>query len=62
MSSSPRPILTVRSTLVLLLAVLVGVAAGVLASMAGQSLPAAVLVAGGAAGFTVVAATTLVEP
>lgn len=46
----PEPLLSVRSTVVLLMAVLVGVGAGVLASLAGQPVPAAALVGGGAAG------------
>ncbi len=46
----PEPLLSLRATMVLLLALLTGVAAGVLAHLAGQPVPAAVLVGGGAAG------------
>jgi hypothetical protein len=48
--SEPERLLSLRATMVLLLAVLTGVAAGVLAHLAGQPVAAAVLVGGGAAG------------
>jgi hypothetical protein len=46
----PEPLLSLRATVVLLLAMLTGFAAGVLAHLAGQPVAAAVLVGGGAAG------------
>jgi hypothetical protein len=48
--SSPGPLLTVRAAVVLLLACVVGLIAGGLTLWDGQSLPAALLVGGGAAG------------
>ncbi|MFG2064085.1 hypothetical protein ACGFIK_21995 [Micromonospora sp. NPDC048871] len=56
LSTGPRdiePLLTVRAAVVLLLAVLTGVAAGVLIHLAGQPLAAAVLVGGGAVGAAI---------
>ena len=50
MPPTPSPLLTVRAAVVLLLALVVGLLAGGLAYLADHSLPAAVLVAGGAAG------------
>ncbi len=50
MPPTPSPLLTVRTAVVLLLALVVGLLAGGLAYLADYSLPAAVLVAGGAAG------------
>jgi len=47
---APESLLSVRTTLVLLLAALAGVIAGILAGLAHQSLPAAALVGGGATG------------
>lgn len=47
---SPAPLLTVRAAVVLLLAFISALLAGGLAWLANPSLPAAVLVAGGAAG------------
>ncbi|MEU7761614.1 MULTISPECIES: hypothetical protein [Micromonospora] len=49
----PEPLLSVRTTMVLLLAAVAGIATGVLAGLAGQPLPAAALVGGGAAGGAV---------
>ena len=46
----PEPLLSLRAAVVLLLAVVTGVAGGVFAYLAGQPVPAAVLVGGGAAG------------
>jgi hypothetical protein len=48
--ASPGPLLTVRAAVVLLLALVVGVLAGVLSFLAEHSVPAAVLWGGGAAG------------
>jgi hypothetical protein len=56
----PEPLLSLRTTIVLLLAVLIGVGAGVLAALAGQVLPAAVLVGGGAAGGALLLFHTLI--
>ncbi|RSM96243.1 hypothetical protein DMB42_48815 [Nonomuraea sp. WAC 01424] len=50
MAAPPGPLLSVRSAVVLLLAAVVGLLAGLLASLSGQPLPAAFLLAGGAAG------------
>ncbi|MEU1969396.1 hypothetical protein ABZ541_29075 [Micromonospora sediminicola] len=47
------PLLSVRTTVILVLAALVGVGAGVLAALAGQPVPAAALVGGGAAGAAI---------
>ena len=47
---SPDPLLSIRTALVLLLATLVGLGAGVLGYLGGQSWPAAVLTGLGAAG------------
>jgi hypothetical protein len=46
----PGPLLSVRAAVVLLLAIVVGLLAGLLASLSGQPLPAAFLLGGGAAG------------
>ncbi|GAA3241628.1 hypothetical protein ACFO1B_29755 [Dactylosporangium siamense] len=54
---SPREsgtLLSLRAAVILLLAVAAGIAAGVLAHLAGQSLPAGVLVGGGASGGAMV--------
>jgi len=47
-SRDPEPLLSLRSTVVLMLAVLAGIGAGILSAVAGQPVPAAVLVGGGA--------------
>ncbi|MBG0565500.1 hypothetical protein [Actinoplanes aureus] len=47
------PLLTVRTTVILLVALVVGVLAGVLSYLADRSLPGAVLWGGGAAGAAV---------
>lgn len=49
-SQEPEPLLSLRATVILLLALLIGVAAGVLTYLGGQPVPAAVLMGGGAAG------------
>jgi hypothetical protein len=49
MSTPPDPLLTVRATVVLLAALLVGLLAGVLSYLASPNVPTAVLVGGGAA-------------
>lgn len=54
-------LLSLRAMVVLLTSVLVGCAAGVLAHLAGQPLPAALLVAGGAFGATLGLANSLIE-
>lgn len=46
----PGPLLTVRAALILLLAVLVGIAAGMLSSHGGTAWPGAVLLGASAAG------------
>lgn len=52
-SRRPEPLLTVRSAVVLLVAIVVGVLAGGLSYLADHSVPAAVLWGGGAAGSTI---------
>lgn len=52
-SSSPGPLLSLRAAVVLLLALLVGLSACVLAYLAGHSLPAALLAGGSATGGAV---------
>jgi hypothetical protein len=46
----PGPLLTVRAAVVLILALIIGVIAGVLAYLVDRSVPSAVLWGGGAAG------------
>ena len=54
MSSPPSdPLLTVRTTVVLLTAAVVGIVAGVLGFLAYRDVPTALLVAGGAGGGAV---------
>jgi hypothetical protein len=55
------PLLTVRAAVVLLLAVVVGLLTGGLAHLADHSLPAAVLVAGGAAGGALLLFHTVID-
>jgi hypothetical protein len=50
----PSALLTLRATVVLSLALIAGILSGVLSYLAGDSLPAAVLWGGGAAGGAVV--------
>jgi hypothetical protein len=52
-NSGSEPLLSLRTTVVLVLAALVGVGAGVLAALAGQPVPAATLVGGGGAGAAI---------
>ena len=55
MAPSPSaPLLSVRAAVVLLLAIVVGIFAGVLAYLSEHSLPGAVLWGGGAAGASIV--------
>lgn len=51
-SPPPGPLLTVRAAVVLLIAVVVGLIAGVTGYLAYRDFPTAVLVGGGAAGGT----------
>jgi hypothetical protein len=48
MSQSPGPLLSVRSAFVLMLALVVGITAGLLSYLSTHDLPAAILVTGGA--------------
>lgn len=57
----PEPLLSVRTTMVLLVATFAGIVAGVLASWAGQALPAAALVGATAAGGALALFHSLVE-
>jgi len=59
MTSMPPPILSVRAGLVLLIAVVIGMVAGVLSYLAQHNLPSAVLVGGGAAGASLLLFNTL---
>jgi hypothetical protein len=56
------PLLSTRSALVLLIALIVGYIAGTLAYLSRASPPAAVLYAGGAFGAALVAANRLIGP
>lgn len=47
---SPGPLLTVRAALVLLIALVIGLIAGVLGYLSNHDVPAAALMGGGAAG------------
>jgi len=58
--SPSGPLFTVRAALVLLLAIVVGLIAGILAYLANRSVPAAVLVGGGATGGAVLLFNTLI--
>ncbi len=61
MSAPPEdPLLTVRATLVLLLATLIGVAAGALTFVTSHSLASAVLTGGAAAGGVLALAPKLI--
>ncbi len=60
MAPSPGPLLSVRAAVILLLAAVVGLLAGLLAHLAGQPLPAACLVGGGAIGGSVLLFHTIV--
>jgi hypothetical protein len=60
-NGGPVPLLSVRSTVILVLAALVGVGAGVLAALAGQPVPAATLVGGGAAGAAIALFHSLID-
>lgn len=57
---TPGPLLSVRAAVILLIAVVAGIVAGVLGYLATGSLPAAVLTGGGAAGGAVLLFQTLV--
>jgi hypothetical protein len=59
---SGPPLLSTRSALVLLIALIVGYIAGTLAYLSRASPPAAVLYAGGAFGAALVAANRLIGP
>ena len=58
--SEPTPLLTVRATVILLLAVLVGITAGVLTYLAQRSVPGAVLAGGGATGAAIALFNTII--
>jgi len=60
-SSPSDPLFSVRAALVLLLAFIVGLVAGVLAYLAKPSIPAAVLVGGGAAGGALLMFNSLIN-
>lgn len=57
---SPDPLLTVRATVILLLALIVGAAAGGLTYLAHRSLPGAVLVGGSATGGAILLFNTMI--
>lgn len=58
---SPGPLLTVRATLVLLIAIIVGSVAGGLSYLAQHNVATSVLVAGGAAGGALVLFQNLID-
>jgi hypothetical protein len=60
-SSTPGPPLTLRAVVILLIAVVVGIGAGVLAYLDGSSPAGAVLVGGGAAGAAAGLAHRLIQ-
>lgn len=60
-STSTDPLLTVRAAVVLLLAVIVGVAVGVLTYLVQDSVPAGLLAGLAAIGATTVSAATLIR-
>jgi hypothetical protein len=59
--SDRAPLLDVRAALIFLVALLRGVAGGVLSTWSGQSLPASVLVGGGAAGAALKLFSTIIR-
>lgn len=61
MANTPAgPLLTVRAAVILLLALLTGTIAGVLAYLANHSAPGAVLTGGGAAGGAILLFNTMI--
>ncbi|MEV4708671.1 hypothetical protein [Actinoplanes sp. NPDC049316] len=60
-NGGPVPLLSVRTTVILVLAALVGVGAGVLAALAGQPVPAATIVGGGAAAAAIALFHSLID-
>lgn len=61
MANSPGdPLLTVRAAVILLLALLTGATAGVLAYLAHRSVPGAALTGGGAAGGAILLFNTVI--
>ena len=61
MTSSPDPLLTVRAAVILLLALVIGVLAGVLSYLTDHSVAGAVLWGGGAAGAALVLFNSIVS-
>jgi hypothetical protein len=59
-TTSTGPLLTVRAALILLLALVTGAAAGILGYLSQRSVPAAVLVAGSAAGAALMLFNSLI--
>nr|WP_258545140.1 hypothetical protein [Micromonospora provocatoris] len=57
----PGPLLTVRAAVILLLALVIGVLAGALSYLAQGSVPAAILVGGGAAGAALLLFHTIID-
>lgn len=58
----PGPLLTLRAAVILLLAVVIGVIAGVLAYLSGSTVPGAALVDGGASGGAILLFHTVIGP
>ena len=58
--SPPGPLLTVRTAVVLLLALVVGLLAGALSYLSNRSVPVAALVGGGASGGALVLFHTII--
>ncbi|HEX8093033.1 hypothetical protein [Jatrophihabitans sp.] len=62
MTSSQPPLISPRSALIILLAVLVAATAGGLTFLADRSVPAALLASGSAFAATLILANTLISP
>ena len=59
-ANEPMPLLTVRAAVILLLALLVGITAGLLTYLADSSVPGAVLAGGGATGAAIALFNTII--
>ncbi len=62
MAPSPGPLMTVRTAVILLLAFIIGLLAGGMSYLVDPSVPAAVLVGGGAAGSALLLFHSVIEP
>ena len=59
-ADEPTPLLTVRATVILLLALLIGITAGLLTYLAQHSVPEAILTGGGATGAATALLNTII--